>query len=32
LLVYPGRDVFSIRMAQMRELFSRAGLFNSSPN
>ena len=28
LLVYPGRDVFSVRMDQMRELFSRAGLFN----
>jgi len=30
LLVYPGRDVFSARMEQMRELFSRAGLFISS--
>ena len=30
LLVYPGRDVFQVRMEQMRELFSRAGLFNSS--
>jgi ribonuclease P protein component len=29
LLVYPGRDVFSARMGQMRELFSRVGLFNS---
>jgi len=29
LLVYPGRDVFSARMEQMRELFSRAGLFIS---
>jgi ribonuclease P protein component len=26
LLVYPGRDVFSVRMEQLRELFSRAGL------
>ena len=32
LLVYPGRDVFSVRMEQMRELFSRAGLFSSSRN
>ena len=30
LLVYPGRDVFSARMEQIRELFSRAGLFDSS--
>ena len=30
LLVYPGQDVFSTRMGQMRELFSRAGLFNFS--
>jgi ribonuclease P protein component len=30
LLVYPGRDVFSVRMEQLRELFFRAGLFNSS--
>ena len=30
LLVYPGRDVFSARMEQLRELFSRAGLFDSS--
>ena len=27
LLVYPDRDVFSVRMDQLRELFSRAGLF-----
>ena len=26
LLVYPGQDVFSIRMNQMRDLFSKAGL------
>ena len=32
LLVYPGRDVFSVRMEQMRELFSRAGLLGSSSN
>ena len=32
LLVYPGRDVFSVRMDQLRALFSRAGLFNSSCN
>jgi len=31
LLVYPGRDVFSVRMEQLRELFSKAGLFNPSP-
>ena len=30
LLVYPGRDVFSVRVEQLRELFSRAGLLNSS--
>ena len=30
LLVYPGRDIFSVRMDQLRDLFSRAGLFNSS--
>ena len=30
LLVYPGRDVFSVRVKQMRELFSRAGLFIST--
>ena len=29
LLVYPGRDVFSVRMEQMRELFSRAGLMSA---
>ena len=27
LLVQPGRDEFSVRMEQLRELFSRAGLF-----
>jgi ribonuclease P protein component len=27
LLVQPGQDVFSVRVSQMRELFSRAGLF-----
>ena len=26
LLVYPGRDIFSARMDQVRDLFSRAGL------
>ena len=30
LLVYPGRDVFSVRMEQLRELFFRAGLLTSS--
>ena len=30
LLVQPGRDVFAVRMEQIRELFTRAGLFNSS--
>jgi len=30
LLVYPGRDAFPVRMGQMRELFSRAGLLNLS--
>ena len=30
LLVYPGQDVFSVRMDQLQKLFSRAGLFNSS--
>jgi len=29
LLVYPGRDTFSARMEQMRELFTQAGLLNS---
>jgi ribonuclease P protein component len=29
LLIYPGQDVFSVRMNQLRELFSRAGLRNS---
>ena len=29
LLVYPGQDVFSVRMKQLRELFLRAGLLNS---
>jgi len=29
LLVYPGRDNFSTRTDQMRDLFRRAGLFNS---
>ena len=29
LLVYPGRDFFSIRMDQLRDLFTRAGLFCS---
>jgi len=32
LLVYPGRDIFSVRMDQLRNLFSRAGLFSSSTN
>ena len=32
LLVYPGQDVFSVRMEQMRELFCRAGLFDSFSN
>jgi len=31
LLIYPGRDAFSVRMGQLRDLFARAGLFNSSP-
>ena len=31
LLVYPGRDTFSVRMDQLRDLFSRAGLIGSSP-
>lgn len=30
LLVYPGRDVFSLRQEQLRELFFRAGLLKSS--
>ena len=30
LLVYPGQDVFSVRMGQMRELLSRAGLLPPS--
>jgi len=30
LLIYPGRDAFPARMDQMRDLFSRAGLFYSS--
>ena len=30
LQIYPGRDVFSVRMEQLRDLFSRAGLLNSS--
>ncbi|MCL2381727.1 MAG: ribonuclease P protein component [Treponema sp.] len=29
LLVYPGQDVFLVRMEQMRGLFSRAGLLDS---
>ena len=32
LLVNPGRDIFSVRMEQMRNLFSRSGLFLSSFN
>ena len=32
LLVYPGRDVFPVRMEQMRELFSKAGMFIPSTN
>ena len=31
LLLQPGRDLFSVRLEQMRELFSRAGLLNN-PN
>ena len=31
LLVYPGRDVFSVRVEQMRDLFSRAGLLKNFP-
>jgi ribonuclease P protein component len=27
LLVYPGQNTFSVRVNQLRELFSRAGLF-----
>jgi len=30
LLVYPGRDDFSVRKDQMRELFTKAALFNPS--
>ena len=30
LLIYPGRDVFSVRMNQLSELCSLAGLWNSS--
>ena len=30
LLVYPGRDDFSARLNQLRELFIRAGLLDSS--
>jgi ribonuclease P protein component len=30
LLIYPGRDAFSVRMNQMKELFSKAGLSDSS--
>jgi ribonuclease P protein component len=30
LLVYPGRDDFKTRLDQLRELFSRAGLFVTS--
>ena len=30
LLVNPGRDTFSVRMEQLRNLFSRSGLFLSS--
>ena len=30
LLVYSGRDYFHARQDQLRELFSRAGLFNSA--
>ena len=29
LLIYPGNDIFSLRMEQLGKLFSRAGLFNS---
>ena len=29
LLVQPGRDVFSVRMDQVRDLFTRAGLLNA---
>ena len=29
LLVYPGKDMFSIRMDQLKELFSQAGLLKS---
>ena len=29
LLVYPGNDSFSVRMSQLKELFTRAGLFGS---
>jgi len=32
LLVYPDKSVFKVRMEQLRKLFSRAGLLNSSPN
>ena len=30
LLIQPGRDTFSVRQNQLQELFSRAGLWNSS--
>jgi len=30
LLIYPGRDNFFVRMNQLTELFSRAGLWNST--
>ena len=32
LLVYPGRDVFSVRMEQLRDLFVRAGMLNPYRN
>ena len=32
LLVYPGRDVFSVRIEQLRNLFAWAGLFNPYHN
>lgn len=31
LLVKPGKDVFSVRLEQMRELFTRAGLLAKNP-
>jgi ribonuclease P protein component len=32
LVIYPGKDVFSVRIDQLRELFFRAGLMTSEVN